>query len=60
VDHHSVADSIELEKARMNLLRQHIELSLPQGHYERASFESWQSISAVPLTSSPDQFWISR
>jgi hypothetical protein len=47
----TAAITIELEKARMNTLRECIELSLPQGHYERASFESWQSISAVPLTS---------
>jgi hypothetical protein len=39
----------------MNTLCECIELSLPQGHYEGASFESWQSISAVPLTSPPDQ-----
>jgi hypothetical protein len=45
------------QKARMKALGKCIELSLPQGHYhyERASFESWQSISAVPLTSPPDQ-----
>jgi hypothetical protein len=51
----TAAITIELEKARMNTLCECIELSLPQGHYERASFESWQSISAVPLTSPPDQ-----
>jgi hypothetical protein len=49
------AITIELEKARMKSLCQCIESSLSQGHYERASFESWQSISAVPLTSPPDQ-----
>ena len=51
----TAALTIELERARMKSLRQTIESSLPQGHYERASFESWQNISAVPLTSPPDQ-----
>jgi hypothetical protein len=29
--------------------------SLPQGHYERASFESHQKMCAIPLLSPPDQ-----
>jgi len=37
------------------LLGKCIEQSLPQGHYKRASFESFQKICAIPLLSPPNQ-----
>ena len=40
----TAAITIELEKARMKALGKCIDQSLPQDHYERASFESHQKI----------------
>ena len=51
----TAAITIELEKARMKALGKRIDQSLPQDHYERASFESHQKICAIPLLSPPDQ-----
>ena len=51
----TAAVTIELEKARMKALGKRIDQSLPQGHYERASFESHQKMCAIPLLSPPDQ-----
>ena len=39
----------------MKALGKRIDQSLPQGHYERASFESHQKMCAIPLLSPPDE-----